>query len=353
MRKLATIQKIDEIIPIKDADQIELAKIKGWQVVVKKGEFNKGGLGVFFEIDSFLPEKPVYEFLRKQCYKEMADGSKGFRLRTVKLRKTLSQGLLLPILLLPIKSIQEVYTLKDMVIGKDVTELLGVKLYEPPVPANLAGVIKGLFPIHIIPKTDEERIQNLPEFFNLYKDVNFEETEKLDGSSVTTYYYTENGFGVCSRNLELKEDINNTLWKVAIETGLKKNLETLKCNVAIQCEIMGEGISKNGLNLKGQHFYVYNIYDIDSHRYMTPEERYDFLSSLNNENIRHVPIINKSIKIFQVCDTMEKMLEYAKGKMKDRPEKEREGVVFKSCKIIDGQIVSFKVINNEYLLNEK
>ncbi len=346
-RKLATIRKVSEIRPIKDADKIELAKVDGWQCVVRKGEFNEGDRGIYFEIDSFLPIYPIYEFLRKGCYKKLSDGTEGFRLKTIRLRKQLSQGLLLPL------SLYNDNPLNDLNVGTDVTEMLHIKKYEPPVPAHLSRTVKGLFPPNLIQKTDQERIQNLPEYFEDYKDVVFEETEKLNGFSVT-YYYNEGEFGACSRNLELKEDENNTIWKVAKTTDIQPILSNLKQDVALQGEMAGEGIQKNPLKLIGQQFFLFDIYDIQKKRYMTPDERKAFYAdNLDNGKIKHIPILDHEIKIFQIADTMEKALEYAKGKMKENPEKEREGVIFKSHTIHNGNTISFKIINNDYLLKEE
>jgi len=344
-RKLVTIRKVKEINPIKNADFIELAKVDGWQCVVKKGEFQVGDLGIYFEIDSFLPIRPEFEFLRKQCYKKLVTGEEGFRLRTIKLKKKLSQGLLLPL-----KTFQDISDI-DTNIGIDLSEKLNVIKYEPPIPAQLSGVVKGNFP-SFIQKTDEERIQNLTEYFELYKDVEFEESEKEDGSSVS-YFFNEKEFGVCSRNLELKEAENNTLWTVAKQIGIKESLEQCGKNVAVQGELVGEGINKNPLLIKGQEFHIFNVYDIDKVGYMTPDDRMNFIKSLNNDKLKHVPIIKDIIKIFQECKTVDSLLDYAKGVTTMNPNKQREGLVFKA-NVFDenNQLISFKVINNELLLDD-
>lgn len=318
-----------------------MATVDGWKVVVKKGEFEQGDLGVFFEIDSFLPIEDRYEFLRKSCYKTMVDGREGFRLKTVKLRKQISQGLLLPL---------NLFAEIKPSLGKDVTEQLNVTKYEPPIPACLSGVVKGGFP-SFIRKTDQERIQNLPLYFEVLKEMEFEESEKLDGSSVT-YYIKDGEFGVCSRNLQLKESETNTLWQVAQKIDIKESLENLKRNIAVQGELVGEGINKNTLKLMGHHFYIFDIFDVDKHRYLTPTERYELIERLNNDKLKQVPIIN-IIKIFKICDSMEKMLEYANRQSVINPNLSREGVVFKSCELYSGDTVSFKVINNNYLLKHE
>jgi len=172
MRVLASIQIINKIEPIPNADRIEVATVKGWKVVTRKGEYKEGDKVIYCEIDSFLPEHEAFEFLRKSSFKALPDGTKGFRLRTVKLRKQISQGLLLPLSIL--------LNDKEYIVGDDVTELLGIIKYEPLVLAVLSGEAKGLFP-GFLHKTDEERIQNIPEILVDEKESLFHITEKLDG----------------------------------------------------------------------------------------------------------------------------------------------------------------------------
>ncbi len=213
-RKLATIRKITNITPIEGADKIELVTVGGWKVVAAKDVNHKiGDLVVYCEIDSFLPIKEEFEFLRKSSYKKLSDGTEGFRLKTIKLRGQVSQGLILPIKELSIFQFASSSNLSE---GDDVTDILGITKYEPPIPAELAGKVKGGFP-HFIPKTDEERVQNLSKEYDEWKlqsKHKFYVTEKLDGSSAT-YYIKDGVFGVCSRNLELLETEGNTFWKVA------------------------------------------------------------------------------------------------------------------------------------------
>ncbi len=210
-RKLASVRVINDIQKIPEADMIELAIVDGWKVVVAKNVGHKiGDMVIYCEIDSFLPIKEEFEFLRKSSYKKMGD-QEGFRLKTIKLRGQVSQGLILPISVLNPTDTNIYVTPFE---GLDVTEMLGIVKYEPPIPAELAGKVKGLFP-SFIRKTDEERIQNLASEYELFKTQNkegvkFYVTEKLDGSSAT-YYFKDGIFGVCSRNLELLETEGNTL----------------------------------------------------------------------------------------------------------------------------------------------
>jgi RNA ligase (TIGR02306 family) len=341
MRKLATIQKIKEIHPIEGADAIELAIINGWKVVVAKNVGHKvGDYVIYCEIDSFLPIKDEFEFLRKSSYKKMSDGTEGFRLRTIKLRGQVSQGLILPISVLNPTDTNIYVTPFE---GLDVTEMLEIVKYEPPIPAELAGKVKGNFP-SFIPKTDEERIQNLTKEFEEWKksDIDFYVTEKLDGSSAT-YYYKDGVFGVCSRNLELLETEGNTFWKVARELDLENKMKSLGYNVSFQGELVGEGIQGNPYKIKGQKVFFFNLFNIDKHEYVDLTE---FVNTIHGLSLDTVPKIETK---FKLPDTIEDLLIYSDGKSYHNLNFDREGVVIRS---LDRKI-SFKVISNKFLLNEK
>ena len=180
-RKLVSIQRIHRIDPIAKADAIECVTIHGWELVAKKGEFAVGDLCVYFEIDSFLPEDPRYEFLKDL---KNHQGRKGYRLKTIRLRGQVSQGLALPLCMFP--------EITNPIELDEVTDLLNVIKYDNSIaqsgnkPGLKAGSTAGKFP-HFIPKTDQERIQNLSDWFTRYSDVEWEETLKLDGSSCTMY----------------------------------------------------------------------------------------------------------------------------------------------------------------------
>jgi RNA ligase (TIGR02306 family) len=154
MRKLASIQKIWKIEPIEGADKIELAYVLGWQCVVNKGQFKPMDLAVYFEIDSFLPIKPEYEFLRSSSYKNSDILGEGFKLKTMKFRGSISQGLLLPISNFPDIP-------KDIKLGTDVSELLGIRKWEIAERATTGGNVVGTLPMDV-PHTDETRVQNEP-----------------------------------------------------------------------------------------------------------------------------------------------------------------------------------------------
>lgn len=345
MRKLATIQKIEEVQPIENADSIEKVRVKEWWVVSKKGMFNTNDLCVYCEIDSLLPiSNPEFDFLAKSSRPKTMniDGIEytGYRLKTIKLRGQISQGLALPI------TIVKEYPL--LVVGDDVSEDLKIVKYEPPIPANLSGVMKGFFP-GFIPRTDEERIQNCADLLEKHKGETFYITEKIDGSSVT-FFKRNAEFGVCGRNWELKDTEENTMWRIAKEMNL---IEKLQDGFAIQGEIIGEGIQRNPLKTKGQKVYFFNVYDINKGRYLDFKDFIDFCQKMG---INTVPVVNSA---YVMNSTAEGLIEMANGKSLLSETTNREGLVFRPVNEtkdeINGSIsrLSFKVVSNDYLLKEE
>lgn len=337
-RKLASIQIISDIRPIEGADVIEIARINNWDVVVAKNVGHKVGDNVVYcEIDSFLPIREEFEFLRKSSYKKMGD-QEGFRLKTIRLRGQVSQGLILPMSIFGDFG----WTAYE---GLDVTERLGVVKYEPPIPAELSGKVKGLFP-SFIRKTDEERVQNLVKEYTQWveEDMDFYVTEKLDGSSAT-YYYNDGVFGVCSRNLELLETEDNTFWKVARKLKLEDKLVKNGRNLCLQGELIGEGIQGNPYKIKGHTVRFYNIFDIDHQDYYGLPL---FLATMQiTFKLETVPFLtNLTMKLPK---TIDEILVYADGKSILNPNFNREGVVIRSM----DRAISFKAISNKFLLKEK
>ena len=338
MRKMATIRKIDALRPIEGADAIECAIVGGWTCVVKKGEYTAGDLAVYCEIDSFIPST-IAPFLTKPGqYPKTFEGVEGERLRTVKLRGQLSQGLLLPHDTVWDKNM---FDFNRFVEGDDVSEVLGITKYEAPIPAELAGEVKGMFP-SMIPKTDQERIQNLSAELEQWKTENlsWEITEKLDGSSMTVYVM-DGVVGVCSRNLDLKHNIDNSLWRAALKHDLEEKLKIAGGNLAVQGELIGNGIQGNKYKMRDQDFYVYDIYDIDAGRYYTPAERKAFVEVFG---LNHCPVLHLNTELIE---SVESLLQLAEGKsVMGTVGCEREGLVFK-C---NEKQVSFKSISNKFLL---
>lgn len=333
MRKLATIRKIDALTPIVGADAIECAHIGGWKVVVKKGEYTAGDLAVYIEIDSWVPHS-LAPFLSKGNYPRVYNEVEGERLKTIKLRGQVSQGLLLPYATCG----------KICIEDEDVSELLGIQKWEPALEFMSADS-KGAFPSQI-PKTDQERIQNLSAELAIWKteDLTWEVTEKLEGSSMTVYLI-EDEFGVCSRNLNLKPNPDATFWKTAIDANLESILRESKKEYALQGELIGEGIQGNIYKLKGTHFYIYDIYDIREGKYLTPTERDDFVWMYK---LKHVPVFKKKFSLKD--SSMDELLAMAEAKsVMGNIGCEQEGLVFK-C---NEKEVSFKAISNRYLLKSK
>ena len=335
MRKLAKIVKIDELNPIEGADAIECAVIGGWKVVAQKGLYQVGGLAVYFEIDSWIPHE-LAPFLSKGKEPREFEGVKGERLKTIRLRGQLSQGLLMP-LEEACKNIDS-----ELFEGLDVTVPLGILKWEKPVNAQLAGVCKGNFP-SLIPKTDQERVQNLTKEIAAAQGSVYEVTEKLEGSSMTVYLI-DGEFGVCSRNMDLKRDENNSFWKVAIEDDIENKMR-FSDNFAIQGELIGPGIQGNIYKLSKPEFRVFDIYDIKDGSYMNPTDRVDLITRMG---LKHVPVLESK---FKLETNVEILLKKAEGKsvMGDITGPEREGLVFKQ---VDGGM-TFKAISNKYLLGEK
>ena len=350
-RKLASVQKILEISLIEGADRIEVATVLGWQcVVAKKDNFHVGDLVVYFEIDSILPNLPMFEFMK----------DRKFKVKTIKLRKQISQGLVMPLSILPDKKWKE---------GDDVTELLHVTKYDPQAEQeerernikknklerwlNKQKWYRKLFPKkregfpNWIKKTDEDRIQLFPNYYYHWKDLKFIVTEKVDGQSLTVFLvrnkkiFSRNNieFGVCSRNLKLNKPNNSSWWTVAKYAGLKEKLLQIpfEKTIVLQGEILGQGIQGNKYKISGYDLYAFNlIVDgkiIDS---ITAKEILDPL------NIKFVPILEKD---FSLLPTMQEMVNYAKGKsvLLDTL---REGLVMRNYE----NNISFKVINPEFLL---
>jgi RNA ligase (TIGR02306 family) len=350
-RMMAWVAKIDNVVKHPDADSLDICTVGGWQCVTKLGEFKPGDLAVYISIDSWVPTN-LAPFLSKGKEPKEYNGVRGERLRTVKLRGQLSQGLLLPVDEVNGTKFITGYFLEDgmgsMVAvkeGDDVTEALGIQKWETPIPAQLAGQVRGNFPT-VVPKTDQERIQNLKKEFEEWKAQNlvFEVTEKLDGSSCTMYLDLEGDFHVCSRNLDLKRDENNSFWKAAIQGDVENRMVAANLHgFAIQGELIGEGIQGNQYKIRGHKFYAFDIYDTKAGAYLNSEQRIKLCQQLG---LNHAPLVGvKAI----TAEDIASILQEAEGKSLLN-DSEREGLVWK-C--ISDPSISFKTISNRWLLKNK
>lgn len=364
-RKLASIRKISALEPIEGADLIEVATVDGWKVVVKRGEFTVGELVVYFEIDSWIPYD-LAPFLSKGQEPRVYHDVKGERLRTIKLRGQVSQGLILKETDI-LEQARSLDSTEEWVEGTDLTSALNIQKWEAPIPAQLAGQAAGMFPTSLIPKTDQERIQNYMKTVDLacmrnqmekywdevacevkvrpvvapkdFVEPTFELTMKLDGSSMTIFRW-EGELRVCSRNLELKineENKDNAFVAMAMKIG-----DSIPNGLAVQGELMGPGIQGNRENFKELKFFVFDMFNIKEYKYLTSKERHQVCASLN---LDHVPVLDKAAKAFA---SVEEALAIADGPSINH--KIREGVVWK-CN--EDPSFSFKAISNNFLLKEK
>lgn len=338
MRKLATIATIGSVNPHPNADAIELATVRGWQVVVKKGEFQAGDRCVYCEIDSVMPERPEFEFLRP----------KKFRIKTARLRGELSQGIAFPLSIL-----NGVHHSLDE--GNDVTELLGVKLYEPEVSAHIGGDIEGAF-LGFIPKTDEERIQNCAWILEEYAETEWEITEKLDGTS-STYAWKDGEFIVCSRNWRMKDTPQNLHWKMAHSMGLPAKMAAYGKNIALQGEIIGPKIQGNPYNLECPEVRFFTAFDIDKGEYLNHYELKDICEKFAVNSVPWVIKIPgiRHLRYPSLQRTLEDVLLMADGCSFINPDMRREGVVWRpTIEQRDHRLgrLSFKVISNAWLLKK-
>ena len=342
MRKLASIQRIADVQPIPDADKVDCVTVLGWKCVVKKGEFKVGDLVVYVEADSMLPFNPW-------TGEDLPD--KPLRLKTVRMKKQISQGLVLSPSLLPRTIPQEL-----LAEGVDVSDTLGITKYEPPpLPAALAGLAKGLFPSFLV-KTDETRIQAYPAVIDRWRTTPFAVTEKLDGSS-TSYYWRDllgdgaYAFGACSRNLDLQPG-NSAQWTVAAKIGLQEALTKTQVDTgrsyAVQGELAGPNIQGNRLGLPEVSFFAFNVFDIGDKQFLSHDS---FMEWCAKFNLPTVPVINGNFSLGG--HSVDTLVKFVTMKSKLNPNAWIEGGVFRPLveqRDPDLGRLSFKVINPEFLL---
>lgn len=347
MRKLASIQRIWKIEPIENADNIELAYVKGWQVVVNKNKFKPMDLAVYFEIDSFLPIREEFEFLRASSYKKTDVMGEGFKLKTVKLRGKLSQGLLERIDTFPeLRNI-------DIELYKDVSDLLGIRQYEIEERITTAGTMLGKLP-YFVPHTDETRIQNEPSLLNEFANKEYYISTKMDGSS-HSIGVDENGLHITGHNYEYKDDGSFAFYNLVKERQLNEkvlsyyknsNLDTL----VIQGELCAPGIQRNRLKLIKPEWYVFTIIE-DGERVGLDR----MLDICNELDMKHVPIEEREYDLPSKYPNIESLLLRADGDYPNGGKK--EGIVVRTtkpeyCELICAPL-SMKVINNNYLLRNE
>lgn len=394
MRKLASIQKITNIRPIVGADLIEVVDVLGWSVVVSKGDFQVGDLAVYYEIDSFLnADDPRYKTFEPRFINW---GSKrGMRLKTIKLRKQISQGLVLKV-----KDFPEI---KNPAEGDDVTEILKIEKWESlsEANANSSGASSSwAFPSFIF-KTDQERVQNSAGQLVRHIDDDYEVSIKIDGSSMTVFHLNKDSEqfasyveeiqkrenrklswfgklvqtvkkkfglvsipdiaqGVCSRNVNLDPKGDSHFAKFVVQEGILERLENLNQNIAIQGELISPSIQANYEKVEKPEFYIYDVFNIDKQEYMLPKDARAIATELG---LNYVQVLNETAKLSDFTKDIElvksgdqtairalidAILAFAEGPGMNKGVK-REGIVFKS----NQTQFSFKAISNSYLLKQE
>jgi RNA ligase (TIGR02306 family) len=334
--KLASIEIIKNIREHSNAESLEIAEILGWQTIVKKGIHKEGDKVAFITIDTIVPRYNWSEFLVDQ-----KNPDKPIRIKNIKLRGEYSSGLVIPLSEFP-----EQFT-ETVVVGENLTELLGVTKYIKEIPANLSGETLGDFPTSIISKTDEDNGLNDPNLVEkvLNHDSHITVTQKLDGSSITLIVEDGALSQVCTRNLSKKETENNTFWKAARKLSIPANWTGV-----IQGELVGNGIQKNQLKLEDVKIFVFQI--SENKKYMTYEEMKDFCE--NSLHCDVVPLICKlgldaTIKLW--VDPLQKLQELA-DKQKYQSGLEGEGIVVRPSSYPKGyssrRPLGFKLINRNY-----
>ena len=346
MRKLASIQRVWKIDAIEGADRIELAHVLGWQCVVNKGQFQPMDTAVYFDIDSFLPVRPEFEFMRNSSYKKTDIMGEGFRLRTMKFRGQISQGLLLPISQFP--EIPD-----DAEVGMDVTELLGVKKWEIEERATTGGTVIGSLP-YDIPHTDETRVQENPELIQAFAGLEYYISTKMDGSS-HSIGIDENGFHVTGHNYEYKDDGASSFYNLVKERGYREKMERFVREnglrtLTIQGELCAPGIQRNRLRLVRPEWYVFTIRE-DGKR-VGLNRMQDVCKALG---LNAVPIEEVGKDLPSRYPTVEALLERADGDYPNGGKK--EGIVIRPsepvfCPLISASL-SMKVVSNKYLLKNE
>ncbi|ADF58192.1 Putative RNA ligase [Pseudomonas phage JG004] len=372
-RVLARVVRIDDVKTHPNADSLDLALVGGWQCVIKRGEYQAGDLAIYIEVDSMVPvDNPIFEFLRGRNRVEQG-GKEYSRIKTMKLRKELSQGLIVPV---------HAAGSPEPKVDEDVTDRMGILKYVKPSEqvainggnkGSRTGTSKLGFP-NFIPKTDQARVQNIQMAYDQahQKGEKFEVTFKLDGSSLTIWH-KDGEVGVASRNVgfrledekigffaAVKNFFKGLGWKrvikkdsnhftaMAEELDLGKRLREFGLNIALQGELVAPNIQGNFEGVDKPEYYVYDIYNISDSRYCLPAERLAILNTLNQlggETVKHVPVYMWGVG---VPKDMQLVIKMASGESALNG-KYREGLVFKSM----SRDFSFKVISNEYLLKEE
>ena len=362
-RKLASVQKVKAIRPIEGADRIEVVQVLNWDCVASKGQYHVGDLVIYFEIDSLLPDIPAFEFLKKSAWSQKLNK---YKISTHKFRNQISQGLVMPI-----TQLREIYNAIngtsissiDYDEGDDLTALLKIEKYEPPVSNGPLGEIIN----HewYVPKTDEERIQVcaenvLPEYIKCEQNEWYASI-KLDGTSCTAGLF-DDAFLIGGRTQWYKDEnmYTTTVKKYGdIEAKAREYLDATGVYVVFQGELCGPGIQGNKLGLKEKEWFIFNVFVSTTGKYDSYEklDLIGMLAMCERFGLKHVPIINDEYKFSfdgysNTDEIVNGLLSYVDN-FKYRtyfedasPNQVAEGLVFR----LNDMTNSFKVVSNKFLL---
>jgi RNA ligase (TIGR02306 family) len=325
--KLASIERITALTPIKGADRIELARVLGFNTVVKKNEFKVGDLCVFHIPDTIVDSNnPVYDFLAAQ----------GHRLKISKFKGVYSQGLALPVrdfekrMLYPLQWGE----------GMDATELTGIRKYEKPLPEGSEAI--GGLP-SFLRKTDEPNILTKPDLLAQFNGLFVYFSKKMDGQSAT-FYLNNGAFGVCSRNQELRDTPNSPFWNIAREYHIEQIMREYGGDFVLQGELYGPGIQGNRMGAQIKQLALFNYFDSGEHSYKDAGRLLDLCQRFNLPMVETVwsGQFNHSLEELQsIADN----LKYDNGAP-------AEGIVIRPVREVicpDGERLSAKIISQKFL----
>jgi RNA ligase (TIGR02306 family) len=333
--KIASMERIVSVQPHTNADALELVTVLGWQVVCKKGEFKPGDLVVYINIDSQLSPHQHFDFL----------ANKNYRIRPIRLRGEISQGICFPLTILQDFMSTDLCEAEE---GQDVSEIIGAKHWEKPIPVQLAGVAKGLFPSFLV-RTDEDNLRNYPDALSEVSNQAVYYTLKMDGSS-GTFFLKDGEFGVCSRGLQLKEDDQNVFWQMAHKYSIEDKLRKHGGNVCVQGEVYGPGIQKNPSGVKEVSLALFNLYDINAGQYASLNDLDEFC---RKHDVPMVPVLEVSGKLTLLgLPSLEDLISHARG-LKYENGKPAEGMVIRTVVPMASHVLkcrrwSGKILNELY-----
>ena len=346
MRDLASICTIEKVWPLEGKDRVQGASFveNGYEVMVSK-DIQPGQLVAFIQEGAILPVRDTWEWLRKRCYRENLNGFNGFLIKAQKFAGIKSWGLAVPLAELGLE--ESVYS--KFKAGEDITELLEIHKYEPEEDASpTKGESKkaypkwvkfclghlltrwigrlwqkkhqnsgGGFPDHVLLKSDETTVQNMPFAIEKFADELVYISAKMEGQSATTCFDPKKSkkdglFYVCSRNNAYKLKCNNDFWNYCVNNGMEKKLrdyyrKTGKL-LAVQAEQCGPGIQNNIYNFKSLKWFVYLMTDIITGNQLNYDE---MVSACKDLGLTIVPVIVANVKLKDVMPTLSAAVKYA------------------------------------------